>query len=217
MMWNQNKSDDQSTPQPTPPQPDAGADAGADESQLVEQARFDPQAFGELYERYKERIQSYIARRVGNQEDSEDLTANTFANAYAKLDSYEDRGLPFAAWLYRIAHNLVANWHRDNQKRRALPLDNAWSQLDRLIEEGDTPQETVEREEAESALWDAIGRLPEDRRQLVVYKLQSRLSNLEIGKTMQKSESAIKSLYFRTLAALKEDLQSKGWGKGNGE
>ena len=206
-MWNQNKP---AETQPTPP--------AADESQLVERARFDPQAFGELYERYKERIQAYIDRRVGNEQDSEDLTANTFANAYAKLDSYEDRGLPFASWLYRIAHNLVANWHRDNQKRRALPLEHSWSLLDRLSElEDESPQEAVERAEAEDALWDAIARLPEERRQLVVYKLQSKLSNLEIGKTMQKSESAIKSLYFRTLAALREDLQSKGWGKGSGE
>lgn len=200
-MWKLNKP---SSEEPTPP---------TEESQLVEQARLDPQAFGELYERYKERIQSYIAQRVGNRQDSEDLTANTFANAYAKLDQYEDRGLPFAAWLYRIAHNLVANWHRDNGKRRFLPLDNLWSHNDDRA----TPEDEAERVEEESALWDAIERLPADRRQLVLYKLQSRLSNLEIGKSMQKSESAIKSLYFRTLTALKEDLQSKGWGKGHGE
>ncbi len=197
-MWNQDKSADQ----PTPPT--------ADESQLVERARFDPQAFGELYERYKERIQAYIAQRVGNAQDSEDLTANTFVRAFDKLDTYEDRGLPFAAWLYRIAHNLVANWHRDNGKRHFLPLEHLWAHNDN----SDTPAEEIEREEVESALWDAIERLPEDRRQLVLYKLQSHLSNLEIGKTMQKSESAIKSLYFRTLATLKEDLQSRGWGKG---
>ncbi len=179
-----------------------------DEAQLVIQARLDPAAFGVLYERYIDRIYAYIYHRVGNAQDTEDLTARTFYRALDKLDTYEDRGLPFSAWLFRIAHNLVANWHRDRGRRRFLSLDKLWLHS----KDGDTPEEQLEEEEKSEALWAAINRLPKERRDLLLYKFSSRLSNLEIGAMMDKSESAIKSLYFRTLATLRKDLENKGWG-----
>jgi len=180
----------------------------SDESWLVLQARQEPAAFGVLYERYIDRIYAYIYHRVGNVQDTEDLTARTFYRALDKLDTYEDRGLPFSAWLFRIAHNLVANWHRDRGRRRFLSLDKLWSHA----REGDTPEAQLEQEEKSEALWAAINRLPKERKDLLLYKFSSRLSNLEIGEMMDKSESAIKSLYFRTLATLRKDLESKGWG-----
>ena len=178
-----------------------------DEAVLVERARMEPAAFGQLYERYVDRIYSYIYYRVGNVQDAEDLTARTFYRALDKLNTYEDRGLPFSAWLFRIAHNLVANWHRDRSKRRFLPIEKLWWQSEDRV----TPQEQVEQEEEQRDLWAAINRLPEERRNLLLYKVNTTLSNLEIGEMMNKSESAIKSLYFRTLAALRRDLEEHGW------
>ena len=191
--------------------PAAGAQAQSaaqEEAALVERAKAEPAAFGILYERYIDRVYAYIYHRVGNAQDTEDLTARTFYRALDKLHTYEDRGLPFSAWLFRIAHNLVANWHRDRGRRRFLSLDKLWSHS----KEGDTPEEQFEREENHAALWEAIDRLPEDRRKLLLYKFGSRLSNIEIGELLQKSESAIKSLYFRTLATLRKELETTGWG-----
>ena len=182
--------------------------AAQEEALLVERAKAEPAAFGILYERYIDRVYAYIYHRVGNAQDTEDLTARTFYRALDKLHTYEDRGLPFSAWLFRIAHNLVANWHRDRGRRRFLSLDKLWSHS----KEGDTPEEQFEREENHAALWEAIDRLPEDRRTLLLYKFGSRLSNLEIGELLQKSESAIKSLYFRTLATLRKELETTGLG-----
>jgi len=179
-----------------------------EEAALVLRAQREPAAFGLLYERYIDRVYAYIYHRVGNTQDTEDLTARTFYRALDKLHTYEDRGLPFSAWLFRIAHNLVANWHRDRGRRRFLSLDKLWSHS----REGDTPEERVEQAERHEALWEAIDSLPDDRRNLLLYKFSSRLSNLEIGELMDKSESAIKSLYFRTLAALRKELEIKGWG-----
>jgi RNA polymerase sigma-70 factor (ECF subfamily) len=178
-----------------------------DEAALVAAARHDPQAFGVLYERYVERVYAYIFHRVGNTQDTEDLTARTFYRVLDKLDTYEDRGLPFAAWLFRIAHNLVANWHRDRGRRRFLSLDRLWSHS----QPGNTPEEQVEQAETQAALWSAINQLPAERRNLLLYKFGSRLSNVEIGELMNKSEGAIKSLYFRTLATLRKDLEGLGW------
>lgn len=178
------------------------------ESSLIEQAKRDPAAFGALYERYVDRIYGYIYHRVGNVQDTEDLTARTFYRALDNIDGYEDRGAPFGAWLFRIAHNLVANHHRDRSRRRFLSLDRFWSHS----AENDSPERQVEQDEKSSALWAAINRLPEDRRSLLLLKFGSQLSNLEIGDLMNKSESAIKSLYFRTLASLRHDLEVRGWG-----
>jgi RNA polymerase sigma-70 factor (ECF subfamily) len=183
------------------------------EALLVEEARREPAAFGVLYERYVDRIYGYIYHRVGNVQEAEDLTARTFYRALDNLHSYEDRGAPFAAWLFRIAHNLMANWHRDRSRRRFLSLDRLWSQR----AENDSPEEHVEQEENREALWSAISRLPEERRNLLLWKFGSQMSNLEIGELMNKSESAIKSLYFRTLAALRQDLEARGWGGGSAE
>lgn len=195
----------------SPTLPAVPADAGGttdEEAALVLRAQSEPMAFGILYERYIDRVYAYIYHRVGNAQDTEDLTARTFYRALDKLHTYEDRGLPFSAWLFRIAHNLVANWHRDRGRRRFLSLDKLWSHS----REGDTPEEHIEQEERHEALWEAIDSLPDDRRNLLLYKFSSRLSNLEIGEMMNKSESAIKSLYFRTLAALRKELETKGWG-----
>lgn len=180
------------------------------ESSLIEQAKRDPAAFGVLYERYVDRIYGYIYHRVGNVQDTEDLTARTFYRALDNIEGYEDRGAPFGAWLFRIAHNLVANHHRDRSRRRFLSLDRFWSHS----AENDSPERQVELDEKSSALWAAIHRLPEDRRNLLLLKFGSQLSNLEIGDLMNKSESAIKSLYFRTLASLRHDLEARGWGQG---
>jgi RNA polymerase sigma-70 factor, ECF subfamily len=193
-----------------PPLRDAGEETP--ESLLVMQAKQDPNAFALLYERYLDRIYSYIYNRTHNVQEAEDLTARTFFRALSRLHTYEDRGLPFAAWLFRIAHNLVANWHRDQSRRRFLSFDDLHLPGRKRAE----PEEVVEKAEEHETLWSAIQRLPAERRDLLIYKFGSHLSNLEIGTVMGKSEGAIKSLYFRTLATLRKDLQARYWDK-NGE
>jgi RNA polymerase sigma-70 factor (ECF subfamily) len=186
-------------------------DEASAEVLLIEQARSNPSAFGVLYERYVDRIYAYIYHRVGNVQEAEDLTARTFYRALDNLESYEDRGAPFAAWLFRIAHNLMANWHRDRSRRRFLSLDRLWGHSAAQT----SPEHQVEQAETHEALWSAISRLPEERRNLLLWKFGSQMSNVEIGELMDKSESAIKSLYFRTLAALRQDLEARGWGGGD--
>ena len=84
----------------------------------------DRDAFGLLYERYIDRIFNYVYYRTGNLHDAEDLTARVFQRAMNHIQNYTDRGVPFSAWLYRIAHNLVANWHRDRSREQEIPLDD---------------------------------------------------------------------------------------------
>jgi RNA polymerase sigma-70 factor (ECF subfamily) len=177
----------------------------ADERVLIEKAKKDAGAFGDLYERYVGKIYSYVYYRTGNEHDAEDITARVFIRALKRLPDYADRGLPFSAWLYRIAHNLVANWHRDQSRRRVVPLDEFV--VDGLQTEA--PEYAAENREERELLLETIRRLPAERQQLLILKFIEHLSNAEIGAVMNRSEGAIKSLYHRTLLTLRDDLEQQ--------
>lgn len=174
----------------------------SDEEALTQAAKGDRQAFGVLYDRNVSRIYSYIYYRTGNQHDAEDLTARVFYRAMRHITNYQDHGLPFSAWLYRIAHNLVANWHRDNSRRQEVPLDDGyWSK-----ENSEHPENALLINEERQALMRLIGKLPDDRQQLLILKFVDHMSNADIGRIMERTEGAIKSLYHRTLLSLREDV-----------
>lgn len=174
-----------------------------EDAELVDLARTgDKDAFGELYERYVEKIYNYVYYRTGNHHDAEDLTARVFSRAMSHIETYTDRGVPFQAWLYRIAHNLVANWHRDRGRRKIIPLDEFIASSLR----SDAPDHQAEDRQERERLLDAIRRLPEERQQLLLLKFVEELSNAEIGVIMGRTEGAIKSLYHRTLLTLRDDL-----------
>jgi RNA polymerase sigma-70 factor (ECF subfamily) len=176
--------------------------ASRDDTALVELARKDKMAFGVLYERYVKKIYGYIYYRTGNHNDAEDLTARVFQRALVHIQAYVERGVPFQAWLYRIAHNLVANWHRDQSRRKVVPLDDFVAAGLRT----EAPEDATVLQQERDRLLAAIRRLPEERQQLLLLKFVERLSNQEIGEAMGRSEGAIKSLYHRTLIALREQM-----------
>jgi len=173
-----------------------------EEAVLIHAAQGDPDAFGELYERYVGRIYNYIYYRTGNPYDAEDLTARVFFRAHNHIGRFRNMGLPFSAWLYRIAHNLVANWHRDNSRRNEVSLDDNLPVQQRV----DGPEAVLIIHQEMEGLWKTIRKLPPDRQQLLILKFVERMSNSEIGVIMGKSEGAVKSLYHRTLLTLRDDL-----------
>ena len=184
----------------------------SDELALVQRAATEADAFGALYERYVRRIYNYIYYRTGNHHDAEDLTARVFQRAMRHVGSFEDKGVPFSAWLYRIAHNLVANWHRDRSRRPLVPLD------DRAIQSGGHihPETQAVVAEEEALLLTAVRRLPAERQQLLILKFVERLSNADIGRIMGRTEGAIKSLYHRTLNSLRDELSRRPSSNGAG-
>ncbi len=173
-----------------------------EEEVLARASQGDRDAFGQLYEHYIDRIFNYVYYRTGNVHDAEDLTARVFQRAMNHIRNYIDRGVPFSAWLYRIAHNLVANWHRDRSRRQEIPIDD----LPVLPAKGDHPETTLVRTQDQEALLRLIRRLPPDRQNLLILKFVENLSNAEIGQIMGRSEGAVKSLYHRTLLALRDEI-----------
>jgi RNA polymerase sigma-70 factor, ECF subfamily len=179
----------------------ASVTSAVSEKELIAQAKEDPNAFGVLYERYVKKIYNYVYYRVGNHQDAEDLTARTFFRAMKHIRNYKDRGVPLSAWFYRIAHNLVANWHRDRGRHPVVSLEDV-----SLNKSPDPPEKITVTNEEQARLLDAIRQLPSDRQQLLLLKFVEHLPNAEIGQIMERTEGAIKSLYHRTLVALRQDL-----------
>jgi RNA polymerase sigma-70 factor, ECF subfamily len=179
-----------------------GALPERDEEGLIRQAKFDPKAFGELYERHIKKIYTYVYYRIGNHADAEDLTSRVFQKAFVHLPSYAHQGLPFSAWLYRIAHNMVANWYRDQSRRKIVGLDEA-TRHSTDEEPGKAAERTAERD----VLLKIIRQLSADKQQVLILKFAEGYSNSEIGAILGKSEGAVKSLYHRTLLQLRETVE----------
>ncbi len=177
----------------------------SDDLQLVAWAKDDRAAFGELYLRYVGRIYNYVYYRTGNHQDAEDLTSRVFFKALAHIGNYTDRGVPFSAWLYRIAHNQVANWHRDRGRQRVIPFDDFTTNS----VAADAPEAVTESSDEEGRLLQSVRELPPDRQQLLILKFVEHLSNAEIGTIMHRTEGAVKSLYHRTLLALRGSLEEQ--------
>ena len=174
---------------------------------LVARAKEDAAAFGALYERYVGDVYNYVFYRVSNVADAEDLTARVFYQALTHLQGYASQGTPFVAWLYRIAHNIVANWHRDDRRRPTLVLDEALlhGQPD---DSTDLDGQAAGHDDARE-LRAALQHLPADRQQLILLKYVASLSNAQIGQVLGKSEGAVKALLHRTLLALRQDLAGR--------
>jgi len=170
-----------------------------DSDPLEKAIKGDHDAFGVLYQENVKRIYNYIYYRTGNNADAEDLTARVFHRALRHINSYKRTDVPFVAWLYRIAHNLVANWYRDNSRKREIPIEDQEFNLS-LPE---FPESTMIKNQEVEGLIKIMRRLPFDRQQLIILKFVEELSNIEIARIMGRSEGAIKSLYHRTLIEMR--------------
>ena len=167
------------------------------ERDLILAAQRDRAAFAPLYERYVDQIHGYIYTLTKDRELADDVTAATFAKALEELPRFEWRGVPYSAWLYRVAANQVA---RDRRRP-------GWIELTPQLGDGAPGPE-------EAALWGdraaevraAVAQLPADQRQAVLLRFGGELRNREIAEIMGRSEGAVKLLTFRALTALRRRL-----------
>ena len=174
-----------------------GLPEGAQERLLVEAAQQDPKKFSVLYEQNFERVYAYVVRRVRDRDTAEDLTAEVFHKALANLPRFNWTGAPFAAWLYRIASNTIA----DRAKRAARESDI--SELDDL---GETCQVDLEEVEQRALLFRLVDELPADQGRVIVMRFAEEKSIREIASEIQRSEGAVKQLQFRGLQSLRARL-----------
>jgi RNA polymerase sigma-70 factor (ECF subfamily) len=168
------------------------------EQELVRRARRqDPAAFTELYDLHHRRVYTYIYFRVGGQELAEDLTADVFLRALQAIDSFDYRGVPVAAWLLRIARNLVIDHFRRSGKRQTVELE------EHHADSSGDPVSEVENRLLKEELVGLMQHLTEDQRDVIILKFFEGMSNAEVSEVLSKPEGAIKSLQHRGLAALR--------------
>ena len=161
----------------------------------------DESALVEIYNLCQAPVYRYVYYRVGSVALAEELTAEVFVRLVDKLHSFREQGRPILAWLYAIAHNLVADHQRRQGRVAWLPLDDAMA----ADEEGQ-PAQVAEVREAQSTLAAALETLTEPQRQVILMKFMEDRSNAEVAAILGKDEGAVKSLQHRALAALRRAL-----------
>jgi RNA polymerase sigma-70 factor (ECF subfamily) len=171
------------------------------DADLVARAqRGDRGAFGDLYERHLDAIFRYVYYRVGEQREAEDLTETVFLKAWEALDRYKASAVPFTAWLYRIAHNLLIDRHRAFKEETALPDDHA----DHTPHTN--PEAEAQRHLEQAALTTALAQLEPDHQHVLTLRFINDLSHAETARIMGRTEGAVRVLQHRALAALRQLL-----------
>ena len=175
-----------------------------EEESLVRRAQAgEASAFASIYERYFDRVYRYILLRVGSRMDAEDLTEQVFLKALEKMGSFRWRGVPFSAWLFRIAHNQMVDHLR--RRGRDMPLLG-----DEEPAAADDPQAALERKLSMEELSAAVGRLTELQRQVVALRFAAGLSVAETARAVERSEGAVKALQHSALASLRRHMGVTG-------
>jgi RNA polymerase sigma-70 factor (ECF subfamily) len=162
------------------------------EDGLVERAKGDPAAFGELYDHYFGQIYRFVYSRIRNQESAEDITAEVFFKALRAIGRYRPSGHPFSAWLYQISVNAIADHYRAKRPESDLDSVIGVASTDRSVEA--------------ARVWSAIDSLPTHQRTALSLKLGEDLKLAQIGEIMGKSEGAVKLLIHRGMIGVRQRL-----------
>jgi RNA polymerase sigma-70 factor (ECF subfamily) len=172
-----------------------------DEQSLVRQAQQgDKDAFAELYEAYFDKIYRYVVLKISNKAEAEDMTQQVFLKAYQSVGSFKWKGVPFSAWLFRIAHNQVVDFVRKQSKRPTVQLKEA------MVSSDDNPLRTVERRFDIERLRLATRQLTAAQQEVISLRFAGGLAIAEVARTMGKSEGAVKALQHSAVAALRRVL-----------
>jgi RNA polymerase sigma-70 factor (ECF subfamily) len=155
--------------------------------------------FSELYRAHLRDVYSYAYYRVGNHHDAEDLTEQTFLQAYRHFEraQRESGGRPLRPWLIRIAHNLAANLYRDRSRRPASPIDDTSE-----LAASHTTEDLVEGRDELSRVLEGVRSLPDDRREALIMRFALAMDNREIARAMGRSDGATKVLIHRAIKQL---------------
>jgi len=177
----------------------------ADESRLLRRARRnDSEAWSQIYDLYYPRIYAFMLARIRDGMLAEDLAADVFVNALRGIDTYEERGLAFIAWLYRIAHNRLIDHYRRNGRTEADSLDEMDESGDRLDDPAITTNGGLDLERID--LQQAVGRLSAEQQQVVQLRFLEGMTSEQVAAAMSKTVAAVKIMQHRALKVLKKSL-----------
>lgn len=172
----------------------------------MDKAKLD-EDFSALYKAHLKDVYSYAYYRVGNHHDAEDLTTQTFIQAYRHFEraQAESDGRPLRPWLIRIAHNLAANLYRDRARKPQTPIDD--TQHLRTLH---TTEDLVEGRDELARILRGVGSLPDDRREALIMRFALGMDNREIARAMGKTDGATKVLIHRAIKQLEQIVAAEG-------
>ena len=156
-----------------------------------------------LFETHFERVARYIAIRIGNMNDAEDLASEVFVRALKTADTYKETGAPMEAWLFRIAHNIAVDYFRQKGRRPAVPLDETLP-----LAAKDNPVEDVERDQEVEELKKAVSQLTEAQKQVLALRFGSEMTSEEAAKVMGKKPGAVREMQCAAIKKLRELLKA---------
>jgi RNA polymerase sigma-70 factor, ECF subfamily len=168
-----------------------------DDRLLVERAKTDPEAFGQLYDRHVRTVYRLALSILHNPAQAEDVTAEVFIKALRGIGGYRDQGRPFTAWLYQVARHTIANEFRG---RAAVPIDENLRDASPSLEDGAIRGDEVRN------IWELVDRLPPAQRTAMILRFRDDLSVRTVARMMGRSEPAVKQLIFRAVQALRSEL-----------
>ena len=172
-----------------------------DEQSLVRRAQeYDQQAFAQLYEKYFDSIYRYVALKIGDKAEAEDMTQQVFLKALQSIPSFRWKGKPFSTWLFRIAHNQVVDYLRKKARQATVPLDES------LTGGESNPQSIAEHSLDIEQLVLATYRLTEAQREVISLRFAGEMSVAQVAEVMGKSQGAVKALQHSALVALRKTL-----------
>ena len=170
--------------------------------QLVGLARTgDADAFGQLYDLFVDAVYRFVYLRVGNRPDAEDLTEQTFMSMFTAIGRYVDDGLPFEAWMYRIARNKVIDHYRT--RKTHVPLE----EVAEVRDPGDSPEEAADREITKEAVMESVRTLPTSYQEILILKFIEDKTNEEISVVVEKPVAHIRVLQHRAIMALRKVMK----------
>ncbi len=177
------------------------------EREMVQRAqRLDQRALAWLYECYYPRVYSYLLLQLGDAQQAEDIASEAMLKMLEALPRYRFRGIPFSAWVFRIARNCLIDHHRRRKRRTEVSLDT----VAEAPAQDPSPAARAEMSDRQARLQRALMRLTEEQRQVIILKFVEGLDNRAIARVLGRREGAIKSLQYRALQALKRIMQEEG-------
>jgi len=174
-----------------------------EEWSLIQAAQRDARRFGPLYEQYYRQLFLFVYKRVGDEDDAADVTAQVFVKALQNLNRYEDKGLPFASWLYRIALNEVNQFFRNNAKRSLTISTDSGSAIQLVAEIAEAQDECADEQQLQR-MYAAMQRLAPDEVQLIQMRYFDKIPFKEVADILGISENNAKVRAFRLLQKLKK-------------
>jgi RNA polymerase sigma-70 factor (ECF subfamily) len=162
--------------------------------------------FAELYRSHLRDVYSYAYYRIGNHHDAEDLTEQTFLQAYRHFERAmrESEGRPLRPWLIRIAHNLAANYYRDRSRRPQRPIEDT-----DVLTAPHTTEALVEGRDELQRILEGVNELPDDRREALIMRFALGMDNREIARAMGRTDGATKVLLHRATRQLEQIVKER--------